>query len=909
MNECSTNYGAVLQAVLKTIPESVFLMKPDGTLVAANENFAVHHNVNLDKILGTSAYGLLDDGTTVRRKLQVQQAVDQRTPIVFEDQRDGRTYRHTLTPVIDQDDNVSLVAISSLDLTETRRMEEELREFRARFSTLAAHLPGAVFQFLRKKDGSFSFPFAAGSIIGVFGTTPEAIQNDVESLFSRIHPDDRATLLRSIEESAEFMRDFRIDHRITDVAGTTRWMHVQSTPRKVPDGGILWDGVVVDITESKNVEEALRKSESRLVESQRIAHLGSYEFEVPGGEVEWSAETYRILGMDPYSSPPSVEGYMEYVHPEDRKVLTDTVTRSILKKEPFCLEYRVVLADGAEKHIFSAGRPTTNQQGEVVKIVGTIMDITERKRAEETVAQSEELLRGLVQASTDHVYMLDADGTFLGSNGRVSHLGFTDGRKVVGRHLKEFLPPRAAALKMEKLRKVIRTGQSLQFEHDFQGVEGARCHEDTLYPVFRNGKVWAVGGTCRDITEQKRLEEEQRRSIHILRLITVSASLEQMTELIVRFFSRRMGFEAVAIRLSGGKGYRYLAHKGFSKEFVMAGSNLCWGDVQDRAEDGTGECICTSVIKGHFDPAKSYFTRNGTFWTNSISSLLKTANGDDFIGNLRGRCISEGYESLAYVPLNARREILGLIQFCDKRPGMFTPRMINFFERIADSIAMAVAHLRAQEAVRVALEEKEVLLTEIHHRVKNNMQVTSSLLSLQAARYKDRRIREAIEESQGRIQAMAMVHESLYRSDSLTSVDLKDYIERLGSSLFLAYSKSQGRVTFTVKAESVRVGLDQAAPCGLVLNELLANSLRHAFPRGRKGEIVVEMNPVEPDEIEIAVADNGIGLPEGLDIHQTDSLGLRLVIGLVEKQLCGSVTVTGDGGTRVVLRWKHSRKK
>ena len=148
-----------------------------------------------------------------------------------------------------------------------------------------------------------------------------------------------------------------------------------------------------------------------------------------------------------------------------------------------------------------------------------------------------------------------------------------------------------------------------------------------------------------------------------------------------------------------------------------------------------------------------------------------------------------------------------------------------------------------EEHIQESLREKEVLLKEVHHRVKNNMQVISSLLNLQASRIEDPAVKEALRDSQSRVRAMAIIHESLYQSDDMSEINLKPYLRKLAANLFRTYNTSSANITLKMDAEDVFLDIDQAIPCGLVLNELLSNSLKYAFPEDRQGEISLERAP------------------------------------------------------------------
>ena len=203
----------------------------------------------------------------------------------------------------------------------------------------------------------------------------------------------------------------------------------------------------------------------------------------------------------------------------------------------------------------------------------------------------------------------------------------------------------------------------------------------------------------------------------------------------------------------------------------------------------------------------------------------------------------------------------------------------------------------AELNVKKSLEEKEILLQEIHHRVKNNMQVISSLLSLQAANIDDARLYKLFKESQNRVRAMALIHEILYDSGDLSSIDLKKYMSRLASGLIRMYGADVGRVRLNVESEDITLGIDAMVPCGLAINELISNSLKYAFPDSREGQIDLLVTSAPESGITFVVRDDGVGMPAELDIRTTKTMGMGLVVSLIEKQLGGQLDLDRTQGT------------
>jgi two-component sensor histidine kinase len=203
---------------------------------------------------------------------------------------------------------------------------------------------------------------------------------------------------------------------------------------------------------------------------------------------------------------------------------------------------------------------------------------------------------------------------------------------------------------------------------------------------------------------------------------------------------------------------------------------------------------------------------------------------------------------------------------------------------------------RAEDQIRAALEEKEVLFKEINHRVKNNLQIIDSLLSLQARQPADGG--DALQESRNRIQAMALVHEMLYRSETPARIDFRDYLHSLTEHLMRSYGAGTRRIRLASDIAPVSLSLDTAIPCGLIINELVTNSLKHAFPGDKSGEIVVELRVLPDCSCRLAVRDDGVGLPSDFSIEETRSLGLRLVRTLTEQIGDGRLHVNSDHGAK-----------
>ncbi|CAN1209441.1 hypothetical protein TUMEXPCC7403_04405 [Tumidithrix helvetica PCC 7403] len=210
---------------------------------------------------------------------------------------------------------------------------------------------------------------------------------------------------------------------------------------------------------------------------------------------------------------------------------------------------------------------------------------------------------------------------------------------------------------------------------------------------------------------------------------------------------------------------------------------------------------------------------------------------------------------------------------------------------------------KVEKQIQRSLQEKEVLLKEIHHRVKNNLQVISSLLSIQSRRLSDRQSLDALTDCQERILSIALIHEQLYQAKDLSRIGLHEYIQNLSNRLAVTYSNHAEKVKLRLKLAPITVNIETAMPCGLIVNELISNSFKHAFPNQRSGKIRVELAQLDPERLILSVSDNGVGLPGDLDTLTTQSLGLMLIRKLA-RQLEGVTTWDYSTGTKFQIVFK-----
>jgi PAS domain S-box-containing protein len=540
----------------------------------------------------------------------------------------------------------------------------------------------------------------------LYGRDPALGPPTLEELFELIHPEDRQ-LIRDLGILLESSDDsWTIEYRTNPEHGPLR--HLCATGLRICDTTgkpLFLSGGLLDITDRKRAEEALRESQAMLETAQERAHLGNWELDPHAGVGTWSLEMYRLYRCDPALGPPTFSEFLDLLHPEDRQTILDAQERILEGHETLLtLDYRSNPALGSLRYFNGILHCERDKEGKPLLLAGTVQDVTERKRAEIALRESEEKWRTVVETVPDTITMLDRQGTILFVNRVPRSLELS---RVIGTCAFDYLP------------------------------------EDYHAPL--------------------------------------RAAIDRLF-------------------------------------------------------------------------------RDGTPYEMEIPTNLQGEDGRFFV--TRGQPLRRGEEVVA-----------------------------------ALNVAIDITKRKQQEeSIRASLREKEALLKEIHHRVKNNLQIISSLLALQADRIADPALLAAFRESRDRVRAMAIIHQDLYRSGDLGHIDLSQHVQSLCSNLFRSYGVDADRIQLEPRIGEVRLDLERAVPCGLLLNELVSNALKHAFTDGRRGRIRVSMDAGPNGEYTLLVGDDGVGLPPNLDVTRASSLGLQL-IDMLTRQLGGRLSVDRDGGT------------
>ena len=607
-----------------------------------------------------------------------------------------------------------------------------------------------------------------------------------------------------------------------------------------------------------------------------------YDHKIPSGKIEWSGAIREISGFDPEEFGTDAGAWKGLIHPEDKARTVKRLAAALRGRETFIAEYRLRTKDGSYRHIRDTGVFVNGKNGRGTRMIGTLTDVSESRQAAEALAHSLSLLRATLESTADGILVIDKKGdvetmnqNFLKMWRVPAHL--QQARKdglLLNYVLAQLKDPEAFLSRVRRL-----YAHPSEESHDVLEFKDGRVFERDSKPQRVKTKIIGRVWSFRDVTEARRAETVQNAVFKISEITNQAANLDDLFRSIHAVISGLMPATNFYIALHHPE-TGLLSFPYFVDEFDPP------PEPQPLGRGLTGYVL----LRGEpllADPVK-------------FKELIEA-----------GKVESIGAPSIDWlgVPLKIKDRTIGVMVVQTYTEGVrYTKENMDVLTFVSTQIALATERKRAEETLKASLHEKEVLLKEIHHRVKNNMQVISSLLNLQSRHLSDPEAISMFRESQNRIRSMALVHEKLYQSKDLSRVNFSQYVENLAMYLVHSFRIDSERVQIQTRIGDIALDINTAIPCGLIINELITNALKHAFPEGRKGEIAISLGRTQDRGFLLEVSDDGVGFTERSGAGEPETLGIQMVSMLVD-QLDGSIRRESVKGTTFRIAFKEIKYK
>ncbi|MEN9222338.1 MAG: PAS domain S-box protein, partial [Thermostichus sp. BF3_bins_97] len=816
--------AARYQQIFENAIEGIFQTTPEGKHLAANPALAhifgydspedLMHNVS---DIGSQIYADAE-----RRAEFVQRMLSEGQVVDFEHQvcrKDGKLIWVSLNARTIYDDQGDPLYFEGFvtDITAARQLKEQQRQLEEarkesehRFLQLAENTQQL---FWITTVYSKELLYVSPACETIWGRSVAEAYANPQAWIRQIHPDDR-WLFPPILKAQSEGQPTDITFRIYRTDGRLVWLRERTFPIADKEGKIYRvAGIAEDITESKQleaerrqIEQAWQQSANHFRQIFELAPNGIALVDLQGRLLQVNDAFAQIVGYTPEEL--NQRQQLDILHPEDVTQLLGANEALLLGKVSVSQrQIRYTHRSGQIIHVLFQATLLTDEEGQPTRFLNQVIDISARVETEIALKESEERFRQTFELAPIAKAMTNLEGTYLQINAAFTEtLGYTLA-DLQGKTILDITHPDDIAATVENGNRLL-AGLAHQCEQEKRYLHK---NGQMVYAILRITLVHTAQGDpsyflsqILDITERKQAE----------------AALLQ-SELSLRGIFEQ---SALGISIADHRGHYVKVNPALEEMLGYSAdelANMSFCDFTHPEDVPQNWQLFQEILNGqrdHYRLEKRYIHRNGqVFWCRLAVSSVRDAEGKN----------------------------------------LFT---IGISEDITEE-------KRAELQIQAALQEKEILLREIHHRVKNNLQIISSLLRLQADQIKSRKYARVFKDAGSRIQAMSLIHEGLYQSTNLAAVDLSQYLHNLISNLFHSYGVNPESIRASIRAEGIRLNIDDAVLCGLIINELVTNSLKYAFPKGGSGEIHVHFSQTRKNT-QLRVSDNGIGLPPNFDFKE-----------------------------------------
>ncbi|MGK7921815.1 MAG: PAS domain-containing protein [Trichodesmium sp.] len=792
-------------------------------------------------------------------------------------------------PIFNEIGKIIKLFTTVLDITERKKIEIALRESQEKFTQLAENI-NSVFWMRDYQSNQILYISPNYKKIWGAGYSWDDLYSSHQSFLNAIHPEDSPQIIETLTN--KIGEKHEIEYRIVQPNGEIRWIWDRAFPIK-NEAGVVYRiaGIAEDITDEKIAEAELKLSQERLQLALEASGDGLWDWNISTGEYYFDRKWLKMLDYDQGDLSEDLNSWEMLIHPEDQNWVMDALNLHLEDSSfIYAFDYRLRTKSGEWRWIATYGKVVVRDKtGKPLRMIGTHQDISDRKAAEVTLQKQLELEKLVSSISTRFINFNpdEIDSSIHIALQEVSELTGADRSSMFLVNRKEnqlsnthewcatgieaqienqqnlpinYLPWLMAKLqKLEVVHIPLVANLPLEATREKQILSGTSIKSLLCIPMVSGLEL--IGFLRFDVVRQS--NNWGKSTINLLKIIGeifVSALDYQEAELALRESEQRFRIMAdsapVLIWMSGTDSlFTY---------FNQTWLNFTGRSLEEELGNSWQDGIHPEDVENYREIYQTNFQTHQPF---TIEYRLRKADGEY-------RWVFD-----TGVPrFHLNQTFTGYIGSC-----------IDISDR-----------KQAEVQIQKSLAEKEILLKEIHHRVKNNLHIISNLLDLQSDYIEDQNIQELFADSQNRIQTMALIHEQLYQSKDLGQINFREYLHTLMDNLLSSYYVGENMIQPIINVEPITLNLETAIPCGLLINELVTNSLKYAFPNGESGEICVELYQDKQQKIHLTIKDNGIGIDQDFDWQNSSSLGLKLVQ-ILSKQLKAEIKFDCTQGTVVNL--------
>ncbi len=956
-----------LQGLMASLTDDISVIDEDYTIVWAND---VAKSLSGSDMIGKKCYSAyhqrdricddcmalktLSDGRTHNQEVRRTTA-------------DGQTSFYWITTsvvTVHDDGRPRHILAISRDITDRKKAEDALRASEKRYRKLVDLLPVGVGIHTGGK-----IVFVNPAAVSMFGAahTDELIGR---SILDIVHPMSRETVIEQRQTIiTEWKPAPMTEITLQQLDGTVRQAEVHAAPI-MHEGKPSVLVAAVDITDRKLLENEVKESEARFREFAELLPQFVYELDTKGTVVFMNRAGREAHGYTEETIGRGVN-LIEKLIEEDRKRASRHLDKILEGSISTGAEYVVRRKDGTNFPVFAHSSRIV-REGNVVGIRGIAFDITERKQAEEAILEERRKFRDLAENAPFGLVMIGENGVYQYLNPAFEEMfGYSLNDIPSGREWfrKAFPEPdaRHSAIEawIEDLKTTPRGGGRPR-------VFTTRCKDGTdkvvhFVPVQLESGEHLM--TCLDITERVRAEQALLESEDKYRTLVDTSPDAIMVQVGENFaFVNSAAVTMLGMKSAGdliGKPAMEFVHPDF-REAVAERMRITFeegrpvGLLDEKIIRHDGAVLDVEAIAAPImyqgQPARQIVARDVTERKKTEQALEQSerkfrelaellpqvvyetdTNGTFTFINRQGLSISghtledlaRGVSAVEVIAPEDRSRLavnMGRVlrgedpgnneYLALRKDGTTFPSMITSTRIVHDGkvvgirgVGMDISRIKETEAqLKASLEEKKLLLREVHHRVKNNLQVISSMIRLQARAMSDHLAKESLAVLDSRVSTIALVHEYLHRSPNLAGIAVKDHFKSVAEPI-LSYLGSPGKnLRLDMDVEDIFWGIDIAIPVGLMVNELVTNAVKHAFPDRSEGSIGVSLRLIDDGKFELMVSDNGVGLPKEVSLSTSKTLGLNLV-NMFADQIGADVELTREGGTEFRFRFREKIKR